>query len=135
MTDSANTYAEVDVTALPFVIVRVVGPITEESFVAYLEELLAAIQLQDRVVLRMHAGPLTAFPSRYVRMSVAWMKENQGIVGRHVVGLSLILNSSVLRMAVQAMVWASRPSFPITAVDTTAEADAWLLARLDEERG
>ena len=133
MTDFENTYAEVDVSELPLVTVIVVGPISEESYIPYLEELLEAIRLRERVVLRMHAGPLTAFPPRFVRMSVAWMNKHEAILERHVVAVSIVMKSSLLRMATQAMVWASKPPFPISAMRNKADADAWLFAHLKED--
>lgn len=133
MTSFKNTYAEVHVSALPFVVVVVVGPITEKSFLEYLQALLEAVQLRERVVIRMHSGPLMAFPPRFVQMSAAWMKRHDQILARHIVAVSIVTESSALRMATQAMIWATTPPFPLGATRSKAEADAWLLDRMDED--
>ena len=129
---STHPYAEVDVSGLPFVVVHVVGPLTEEGFERYLDEVLHAVQLRDRVAVRLHSGALHAFPPRYVRESVRWMQEHRDTLGRHVAGTALVLSSAALRMAAQAMVRAARPSFPFHVAASTAEANAWLRARLEE---
>ncbi|MBO6936018.1 MAG: hypothetical protein JJ863_13640 [Deltaproteobacteria bacterium] len=128
---STQPYAEVDASELPFVVVHVVGPLTEEGYERYLGELLQAIQLRGRVGLRLHSGALHAFPPRYVRESVRWMQEHRDTLGRHVAGTALVMTSVALRMAAQAMVWAARPSFPFHVAASTAEANAWLRARLE----
>ncbi|MGH1346026.1 MAG: hypothetical protein ACRBN8_30965 [Nannocystales bacterium] len=128
-----DVYAEVDVSNLPLVGVHVVGPITDRGFDDYLDSLLAALQLRERVLLRLHAGPLTAYPPRYVRKSVAWMKRHEPILTRHVVAVSVVVESPAVRLATQAMMWAARPSFSTVAKQTSAEADDWLFARLQED--
>lgn len=128
-----HVYAEVDVSQLPLVVVEVVGPLTEDGFQAYLSELLEAVQLRPRVVVRMHAGSLGAYPPRFVRESVMWIKEHSAILTRHIVAVRIVAEQSVLRMATQAMVWAARPAFPITVTNSKTEADAWLLALLEED--
>lgn len=133
MTRPKNTYAEVDTAALPIVVVLVVGPITDESFPAYLQDLLEAVQLGDRVAVRMHSGPLTVFPPRFARMSAAWLRENEALLKRHVVAVSIVMESAVLRMATQAIVWAKAPPFPMVAAHSKEEANAWLLERLAED--
>ncbi|MBL4687570.1 MAG: hypothetical protein JKY37_23445 [Nannocystaceae bacterium] len=131
MTSLDIVYAEVDASNLPLIGVRVVGPLTERGFTEYLVHLLEAIQLRERVVLRLHAGSLTVYPPRFVRKSVAWMKRHEATLTRHLAAVSIVMDSPVVRMATQAMVWAARPSFPMVVKRTTAEADAWLLACLE----
>tara|TARA_R110002096_G_scaffold292224_1_gene486506 strand:+ start:54230 stop:54637 length:408 start_codon:yes stop_codon:yes gene_type:complete len=133
MTFFENSYAEVDVSGLPLVQVFVVGPIRDDSYGPYLEALLQAIQMRERVILRMHAGPLTAFPARFVRMSADWMKANRATLESHTVATAIVMQSSLLRMATQALVWASRPPFPMQAMRNRKEADAWLLAQLKQD--
>ncbi|MFT5583031.1 MAG: hypothetical protein ACI9VR_000608 [Cognaticolwellia sp.] len=133
MTNFQNAYAEVHVSDLPFVVVVVVGPVTEEGYLGYLQALLEAVQLRRRVVIRMHAGPMIAFPPRFVQMSVAWLKRHEEVLARHVVAVTIVMESPALRMAAQAMLWAATPPFPLGATRTKAEADAWLLARMDED--
>ena len=128
-----NTYAEVDTTALPLVVVRVVGPITDESYSAYLEELLAAAQLRERVVMRLHAGPLLAFPPRFVRATVAWMKKHDQVLNHHVVAVSIVMDSTMLRLAAEALAWAGKPPFPMGAASTAAQADTWLFEHLERD--
>lgn len=135
MSYTKNTYAEIALSELPLVVVVVVGSVNDESFPAYLEELLEAIQSRQRVVIRMHAGPLTVFPPRFVQMSVAWMKVNKEILNSHVVAVSIVMKHSALRMATQAMVWAGTPPFPIVAASDTAEADIFLQAQLAGDKG
>jgi len=127
---TATPYAEVDVSALPLIVVRVVGPLSEEGFQRYLGELLAAIQSHDRVALRLHAGALHAFPPRYVRVSAAWLREHRELFGQRIAGLAMVLDSAALRLAVQAMVWAGRPSFPLHLTSRSEDADAWLREQL-----
>lgn len=88
------------------------------------------MQLRDRVSLRLHAGPLAAFPPRFVRASVTWLRAHEELLARHVAGVAIVMHSRPLRLALHAMVWASDPAFPMTAADTRVEADTWLAARL-----
>lgn len=132
MSESKNTYATVDVTTLPVVVVRVIGPLEEDSFAAYLRELLAAIQLRDRVALRLHAGPLVAFPPRYVHLSGSWMKQHAQVLEQHIAAISIVTDSSVLRMAAHALIWASRPPFPFETTKSTAQANSFLLDHLEK---
>lgn len=129
-----SLYAEVDVSGLPWVVVRAVGALHEEGFQRHLEELLEAIQLRERVVIRFHAGSLGALPPRYVRTAATWLKTHQAIATRHVAGAAFVMDSSILRMATHAIAWAGRPTFPMTAVHTTEEADEWLASRLEADR-
>ncbi|MBV1860332.1 MAG: hypothetical protein KUG77_18100 [Nannocystaceae bacterium] len=133
MTDLDLVYAEVDVSHLPQVNVLVVGPLTERGFATYLAELLESIQLRPRVTLRLHAGSLSVYPPRYVRKSVAWMKRHEPTLTRHIAAVAIVMDSAVVRVATQAIVWAARPAFPMVVKQSPADADDWLQACLQEE--
>ena len=135
MTDLDLVYAEVDVSELPLVSVLAVGPLTDGGFSDYLASLLAALQLRERVVIRLHGGSLGAFPPRYVRKSVQWMKLHEATLNRHVAAVSVVAESAAIRIATHAMLWAARPPFPMVAKPSIETADAWLLAQLEDDKG
>ena len=125
-TPPRQPYAVVDDSHEHIIRARVVGPLTDASYQAYLDE-LAGIFARRRTnfVVIVEQGRLQSFPPRYVRMTSAWLANAERSHASRWRGAAFVLHNPVYRGALRALIWAARTSVPMPCFATVEAAESW----------
>ena len=124
-----GSYA-VDASRFPKVQVRFVGALTDEAFRAYLNEYGALLARGERYGIVFDATQADRPTAVQRRMQSEWIHANEPVLRRLCVGGAFAISSSLVRGAMQAILWVSPLPFEHVVVERVADADAWLDARL-----
>ena len=118
---------QVDDSRFPLVVVRFVGPNTDEEFRSYLQAMDRLLEdsrgfyglLYDATEARMPSG-------RQSRMQTAWMEANEDAIRRSSVGTAFVISSVAIRGVLRAILMMQSMSTPYRVEATVAAAEAWL---------
>ncbi len=121
---------EIDDSRFPLVVVRFVGLLTDEDFRAYLERAEAVRSRGPNAAIldATHAGYL---PARQRRMQAEWMKRHREMLRRNSLGSAFVVPSPLIRGVLTAILWIADMPGPHVVVETYAEAEEWVRAKLD----
>jgi hypothetical protein len=103
-----------------------------ESMIAGFEGLMAR---QAKYSVVFDGGGLRAIPNARQRKRVTeWEREHAQLIRRLNVGTALVADSALVRGAVTATRWLSKPVAPETVFANLGDAGTWCLARLEMAR-
>ena len=124
---------EIDDSDFPVIVVRYRGLAEDERFEQYLQELTRVRSRGPSVVIfdALEAGfP----PARQRRRQAEWIDQNRALLQRNSLGTVFLLDSSLVRGALTAVLWLSPIPGEWTVVGTREEARQWAEARLRDRR-
>lgn len=131
--DGAEPYAIIDDSDDVLVRVRAVGPLTETAYRRHLEAFREVLEGREGPFgLILHQGRLSSFPTRYIRMTTAWVSEAERRFSSQWVATAYVITNPLLRGAVRVLFWSARSSVPVKCFETSDEAEAWVRRRVAE---
>ncbi len=124
---------EHDMSHWPLLIVRFpTGPTTDADIERFIAEQREMLTRNERFVELADARRATVLPATQRKLLADWLKESQRESARLCVGLSTVVPSSVIRGAMQAVLWLVTPPMPVKMGGTLEECAAhcrdWLVS-------
>ena len=126
---------EVDESRWPLVVVRFRGKLEDRELSAYLNKLALNLKRAERartktaILFDAPDGVGTTAMQRKAQSD--WIDANRLQASMWCAGYAFALPSAALRGVLQAILWLSPMPAPHTIVKTSAEGEAWLMARLE----
>jgi hypothetical protein len=123
---------DVDERAWPLVVFRFRGQVSLEELNVYLarqDVLLARNELTVQLVL---AQETKLWETPVLRRQAEWIKINRDVLGRHSLGVALVIDSPIVRGMLKAILWIQPMPLPHAVFRTVEEALRWLRERVTE---
>src|SRR5687768_7489018 len=121
----------VDSHLAPLIVIRFVGPNTDDEFKAYLAELSALVKRQQPQVSIVDATQASPPTSTQRQLQVAWMRAEEEGMKRHGLGTALVIDSAPIRMALNLMLMVKPMVIPHLVTSSFGEALQWALTQLE----
>ena len=101
------------------------SPLTDAAFEAFLGDLDVIYQRRKRFVFVLDASrmPDVSVPQR--RRQAQWMKENEALFRRYLIGVAFVFSSPALRFVLSSIFLMRPLPVPYTVCSTQEEALAW----------
>lgn len=99
--------------------------VSSESFQLYLDELLAAFRSQAHFVLLLDTGPQRVLEAPYRDMQKEWNRQHQPEFAGRWLATSFAMPSRVMRGMLQAIFWATPPTYEVKLFSKVSDAEAW----------
>jgi len=129
---------ELDESLWPLIVVRYSQKVDEDEFGELLQRLdkniarCIAERTKTAIIYDSRAG--YAASPRVRQQQADWMKKNAMITKVNCVGLAFVINSTVVRGVLTAVLWLSDLPAPYCVVGTVGEAEQWCRDRLAESK-
>lgn len=128
-----DSYVSIDNSRWPLQVVRFVGLATLRQHEQCLEETTARLRRRERYVclldLSRVAIPTTEQRQRYV----SWLHENEALLRDALLGVSFVITSPAVRLAVSTIMHLKPLPVPYFIASWELDAAAWAIAHLEDQ--
>lgn len=128
----ARKTIHMDAAGVPIVRVSLEGQVSDEDFQAYLRNSDDLIQAGQAYALIYDGLRTTGLSPRQRRQQVEWIQANRPSLVKLCRGAAFVINSSVVRGVLTAIIWVEAMPFEYVVVGSLIEAEQWVRKRLDE---
>lgn len=122
-----NSYADIDETAFPIVIIRFTGDkSTDKNFQAYLDQTKACYRLEQKLAIIFDASKATVPSFAHQKMQAGWLKENKALMQQYCAGTAYIIPNSAIRLILKAIFALQKQPVPYQIFENEKEARSWV---------
>ncbi len=119
-----------DATTLPLLRITFAGSVDDAAFRAYLGEYRAVLAQGKPYAVLLDASEAGVPSSAQRKLQADFMRDNAGAMGAVCVGGAFVIQSTLVRGALTAILWLQPMPFRHVVVSTMAEGEAWCRGRL-----
>jgi len=116
----------------PLLVVRLTGEPSSLAFENYLSRSTQYLQRQERHVCVFDVSALQILSSEQRQRQVEWLKANDALMSRTLLGVSYVVTSPVVRLTLGVIFHLKPPPAPYAFHTRLDEASAWATQRLSE---
>lgn len=116
----------------PLLVMRLTGEPSTLAFEDYLARSTQYLQRQERHVCVFDVSALQLLSSEQRQQQVAWLKANEALMRRTLLGVTYVVTSPVVRLTLGVIFHFKPPPVPYAIHTHLDEAGAWAAMRLDE---
>ena len=121
-----------DESQWPLLEVRLTGEPSSLAFENYLFRSTQYLQRQERHVCVFDVSALQILSSEQRQRQVAWLKANEALMSRTLLGVSYVVTSPIVRLTLGVIFHLKPPAAPYAFHRNLDEARAWAAQRLAE---
>jgi hypothetical protein len=121
-----------DESQWPLLVVTLTGEPSALAFENYLFRSTQYLQRQERHVCVFDVSALQILSSEQRQRQVAWLKANEALMSRTLLGVSYVVTSPVVRLTLGVIFHCKPPPTPYAFHTHLDEAKTWAAQRLDE---
>jgi hypothetical protein len=119
-----------DATTLPLLRITFAGSVDDDAFRAYLGEYRAVLSQGKPYAVLLDASDAGVPSSAQRKLQADFIRDNAVVMGAVCVGGAFIIQSTLVRGALTAILWLQPMPFRHVVVGTVAEGEAWCRGRL-----
>lgn len=119
-----------DATNLPMLRITCTGVVDDDAFRAYLGEYQAVLAQGKPYAVLFDASEAGVPSSAQRKLQADFMRDNAVLIGALCVGGAFVIQSTLVRGALTAILWLQPMPFRHVIVGTVAEGEAWCRGRL-----
>lgn len=122
-----NSYADIDETSFPLIIIRFTGnKSTDENFQAYLDQNRACYRMEKKLAIIFDASKATVPSFTHLKMQADWLKENTTLMQQYCLGTAYVIPSSAIRLILKGIFALQKQPVPYQIFETEKEAKRWV---------
>ena len=121
-----------DESQWPLLVVRLTGEPSSLAFEDYLARCTQYLQRQERHVCVFDVSALQILSTEQRQRQVEWLKANEVLMSRTLLGVSYVVTSAVVRLTLGVIFHFKPPAAPYAFHTHLGEARAWAAMRLEE---
>jgi hypothetical protein len=115
-------YTELEPIRIQFQVERVSEATLREHLDGQTEELQRSVQVGRRAYLIIAAQGELRPPPEVRKLQAEWMEEHRDLIARNSLGIGFVIDNPLVRGALTAIFWVTRPPVPYKVHPTIAEA-------------
>lgn len=121
---------ELDESRHPLIVVTFRGMPTEAEFDTFLAGLGRAVRRPGKKAMLHDARESGGLSPTQRRALVDWMRENEGVLHKNMLGSAVVIDSPVIRGVFTAILWMHPLPHPHHLTSSLAEGESWALERI-----
>lgn len=127
--------SEIDVQHFPLVLIRLTGTLADDEFRKYLDDVARLVDRAAPFVTLTDTRRSPPPSARQRRMANELIERERETTQRWLIAMGLVIDHALIRGAISAINWVTKPAVPMETYPEPERVHAWLDERYRERTG